>query len=242
MADSRVAVAESSSPTKQIRNFELNVGGQAVQNQAVVLVDPLDAAKVLTLETDASVPVTVKALPAGLATSALQGTGNTTLASILTTLGALLTELQQKLESGDSVAVSSSALPAGAATSALQGTGNASLGNIDGKLPSLSGGRVPVDMPAGPGTANTPGGQITVGTSTATALAAFAARKGATLYSDPSVNTGKIWVALGSGAANTNFLLNPGDSMALNQGSGAYAGIVTAIADTAGQKLHVVEW
>lgn len=40
-------------------------------------------------------------------------------------------------------------LPAGASTSALQTTGNTSLGNIDGKLPALSGGRIPVVLPAG---------------------------------------------------------------------------------------------
>ena len=42
------------------------------------------------------------------------------------------------------VEVLSSALPTGAATSAAQTTGNASLASIDGKLPALSGGAVPV--------------------------------------------------------------------------------------------------
>jgi len=37
-------------------------------------------------------------------------------------------------------------LPAGASTSALQTTGNTSLSSIDGKLPALSSGRVPVDI------------------------------------------------------------------------------------------------
>lgn len=41
--------------------------------------------------------------------------------------------------------VQSSALPTGAATAARQDTGNTSLSSIDGKLPALSGGRVPVD-------------------------------------------------------------------------------------------------
>ncbi len=39
----------------------------------------------------------------------------------------------------------SSALPMGAATSAKQDTGNTSLSSIDGKLPALVGGKVPVD-------------------------------------------------------------------------------------------------
>jgi hypothetical protein len=49
------------------------------------------------------------------------------------------------------VPVSASALPlpAGASTSVAQGTGNASLASIDGKLPALSGGRIPVELPAG---------------------------------------------------------------------------------------------
>lgn len=41
------------------------------------------------------------------------------------------------------------ALPTGASTSAKQDTGNTSLGSIDGKLPALSGGRIPVVLPAG---------------------------------------------------------------------------------------------
>jgi len=44
-----------------------------------------------------------------------------------------------------SVSVSSSALPAGAATAAKQDTTIASLASVDGKLPALSGGRIPVD-------------------------------------------------------------------------------------------------
>jgi hypothetical protein len=40
-------------------------------------------------------------------------------------------------------------LPTGAATAAAQTTGNTSLGSIDGKLPALSGGRIPVVLPAG---------------------------------------------------------------------------------------------
>lgn len=47
------------------------------------------------------------------------------------------------------VSAASLPLPTGAATSALQTTGNTSLSNIDGKLPALSGGRVPVVLPAG---------------------------------------------------------------------------------------------
>lgn len=41
--------------------------------------------------------------------------------------------------------------PVGGATSAKQDTGNASLASVDGKLPALVGGRVPVVLPAGGG-------------------------------------------------------------------------------------------
>lgn len=44
-----------------------------------------------------------------------------------------------------SVTASALPLPAGASTAARQDTGNASLASIDGKLPALAGGRVPVD-------------------------------------------------------------------------------------------------
>jgi hypothetical protein len=52
------------------------------------------------------------------------------------------------VSSGNPLPVSAAALPlpTGAATAANQSTANTSLGNIDGKLPALSGGRVPVDI------------------------------------------------------------------------------------------------
>lgn len=65
-------------------------------------------------------PVTVTGTVAidttGLATSAAQATGNTSLSSILTALSDILTELGQKLEAGQSVVVSS------APTTAVTGT------------------------------------------------------------------------------------------------------------------------
>lgn len=45
------------------------------------------------------------------------------------------------------VSAASLPLPTGAATAAAQATGNASLGSIDGKLPALSGGLLPVSVP-----------------------------------------------------------------------------------------------
>ena len=116
-------------------------------------------------------------LPTGAATSALQTTGNSSLSSIdgklttlnakdfatQTTLAALLTELQLKADLTDTqpVSVASLPLPSGAATSADQTTANNSLSSIDGKLPALSGGRVPVDI-GGSGSITITSGTITV--------------------------------------------------------------------------------
>ena len=63
-----------------------------------------------------------------------------------------------RLQSGDGIPITqtdnaldvniaggASALPTGAATSAKQDTGNTSLSSIDGKLPALVDGKIPVD-------------------------------------------------------------------------------------------------
>jgi len=100
-------------------------------------------------------PVSAAALPlpSGASTSALQSTGNASLASIDTKLTAPLavtgplTDAQLRATSvpvtatisgTPNVAVTSSALPTGAATSALQTTGNASLATIDSSTASLN--------------------------------------------------------------------------------------------------------
>lgn len=59
------------------------------------------------------------------------------------------------------VSAASLPLPSGAATSANQTTANASLSSIDSKLPSLSGGRLPVDI-GGNGSITVTSGTITV--------------------------------------------------------------------------------
>jgi len=59
------------------------------------------------------------------------------------------------------VSVGSIALPSGASTSALQITGNTSLSNIDGKIPSLVSGRIPVD---GSGVTQPVSGTVTANT------------------------------------------------------------------------------
>jgi hypothetical protein len=104
----------------------------------------------VNIASDQVVPVSASALPlpSGASTSALQGTGNTSLSSIDTKLTSqataakqdiLLAELQLKADLTETqpVSLASVPLPAGAATSALQTTGNSSLSSIDGKIPSL---------------------------------------------------------------------------------------------------------
>ncbi len=60
------------------------------------------------------------------------------------------------------VSLSAQPLPSGASTSALQVTGNSSLGAIDGKLPALASGRIPVDGSGAVQPVSDGGGSITV--------------------------------------------------------------------------------
>jgi hypothetical protein len=55
-------------------------------------------------------------------------------------------DIRSDLADGVAITAASLPLPTGAATSANQSTANTSLSNIDGKLPSLSSGRVPVTL------------------------------------------------------------------------------------------------
>jgi hypothetical protein len=120
-----------------------------------------------------AVPVSLASLPlpSGAATSAKQaalGTAGTPSSDVLTVQGA--TSMTALKVDGSAVTqpvsgtfwqatqpVSAAALPlpSGAATASNQTTANTSLASIDGKLPALSGGRVPVDT-----------GSISVGTVT----------------------------------------------------------------------------
>lgn len=123
------------------------------------------------------------------------------------------------------VAVSSSVLPTGAATSALQITGNTSLSSIDGKTPSLVGGKVPVDgsgvtqpisasslpLPAGAATAS---GQATAQTTLtsinnkipAQGAAAIAASTPVNIASDQVVPVSASSLPLPTGAATETTL------------------------------------
>lgn len=105
------------------QRVKIATGASGVDGGDVTAANPLPVASV-------SLP-----LPAGASTEA--------------GLAAILTELAGKTEPADTQVVSAIALPlpTGAATSAAQTSGNASLTSIDGKLPALSGGKVPVTDP-----------------------------------------------------------------------------------------------
>ena len=79
-----------------------------------------------------SVAITAAALPlpTGAATSALQTTGNGSLASILSALGGSLAVTGTFYQATQPVSAAALPLPTGAATSALQTTGNGSLASI----------------------------------------------------------------------------------------------------------------
>ncbi len=93
--------------------------------------------------TNTTLAITASALPlpTGGATSALQTTGNTSLASVDGKITACNT---------GAVVVSSSALPSGGSTSALQTTGNTSLASVDGKITACNTGAVVVSSSALP--------------------------------------------------------------------------------------------
>lgn len=110
--------------------------GAAIAPVSLVLFSGADDAKSAT-DVDSSTPLPVTAsalpLPTGAATSALQGTGNTSLSNIDAKLPALVVGRVPVDPSGVTSPVSAASLPlpAGASTSALQSTGNTSVGNID---------------------------------------------------------------------------------------------------------------
>lgn len=110
------------------------------------------------------VTISSSALPSGAATSALQGTGNSSLSSL---------DGKTTVVNTGAVSVSSSALPSGAATSAAQTTGNNSLSSIDGKTTVVNTGAVSVSSSALPAGASTSSLQTTGNNSLASILSAF---------------------------------------------------------------------
>jgi len=176
------------------------------------------------------------------ASAAHQVTGNASLSSILVSLGDILTELSQKMEAGDAVTVSSSALPTGAATSAKQDTVIGHLDGVEGLLGTIDADTGSIASSVAPvSSANNQGSTVSIPTSNTQALAAFSTRKGGTIYA-PLTNSQIVYISLGGTATSSGIPLGVGDSMPLNQGSGAYAGAVNALSASGTQSLIVVEW
>jgi len=162
-----------------------------------------------------------------------------------------------------SVSVSASALPTGAATAANQTTGNSTLNNIDIKTPSLVSGRVPVDgsgvtqpvsgpltdaqlrataVPTSNSLEKAATGTITSvsnATSSFTALASNASRKGFVIVND---STATVSVAFAATASTTAFTLRlTANASYFSTSLPVYTGIITAIASAATGSLRVTE-
>lgn len=155
-------------------------------------------------------------------------------------------------DSGAAIPVSATALPlpTGAAT-------QATLASVDGKLPALDTGRVPVILPAGGGgltdselrasavpviqsgaTTGTPA-NVAASAASVVLLAANAARKGAVIYND---STATLYVLLAASAASPSAFteqLAPGESLVLERGD--YAGEIRGIWTAAAGYARVTE-
>ncbi len=160
---SNVPIKDADDVTRKIDVFTRTEGADTLESQAVVVIDPTNG-NALKPNADGSFtlsPAQVAALtpPAAITGFATQ----TTLAALKTTadsIQAAATAIELAVESLDTKtttvntgaiagSVSVSNHPANPATSTLQTAGNSSLTSIDNKLPALSGGRVPVELPAG---------------------------------------------------------------------------------------------
>jgi len=171
-------------------------------------------------------------LPTGAATAANQLPNNHQVTvsnpitgfALETTLGSVLTELQQKTEPTDTQPISAAALPlpSGAATSALQTTGNTSLSNIDGKLNSLGQKTMAASVPVVISSDQSP--VAVSGTVTSTA--------------QPGVDIGDVTInnAAGAGAVNIqdggNSITIDATSLPLPTGAATETTLGTRLADT----------
>lgn len=198
-------------------------------------------------------------LPAGASTSALQTTGNTSLASLDTKLPAqgaalIAASTPVNIASNQTVPVSavSLPLPAGSATAANQATEIASLASIDGKLNSLgqktSANSVPVVIASdqsGIPTTQSPASAIVTGANdtlaaagTAQQLGNHAATRGVYINA-PVSNSGMIYVGdvnvtNGSGA-NSGIMLTQAGSLFLPLSN---SNLLYWDADTTGDKIY----
>lgn len=227
------------------KNPEGNLTGVAVTDGGAVIVtpDPASTGNVNLTEVGgaavslgiktaaASIPVTLPSdgtlpLPTGAATSALQTSGNTTLASILLdqTNGTQITQISQTTPgTTNGVVVNSSALPTGASTSSLQTAGNSSLSTIASNTTDLietetapgtpasfaitvqgnaSGVPIPVSLAASTGTSSVNIAQYG-GSSTTLGIKAAAASIPVVIASDQVVPISATTLPLPTGAATS---------------------------------------
>lgn len=132
-------------------------------------------------------------------------------------------------------------LPIGAAT-------EATLASVDGKLPALSAGRIPVVLPAGgggltdtelrasavpvieSGAATGAPANVAASAASVTLLASNAARKGAVIHNDSAATLYVVCHASAASTTNYTEQLAPGESLVLERGdySGEIRGIWTA--------------
>jgi hypothetical protein len=172
-----------------------------------------------------AVPVSAASLPlpAGAATSALQTTGNTSLASIDGKLPAAL--IGGRLDENVGAWLGSTAPTVGSKTSA----------NSVPVVIASDQASIPVTVAGGAATAARTSPTVTNVVSTV--LAANASRKGAAFYHD---GTGNVFLALGSGATTTDFTtrLQANDYYEVLPG---YTGIITAIRSSGTSSLRVTE-
>ena len=131
------------------------VGGDASSANQTTMIGHLSEIEgaVETIEgcvsgSEVQVDIVSSALPTGGATSALQTTGNSSLATIASDTSSL--DGKVTACNTGAVTISASALPTGGATSALQTTGNSSLSSIDGKVTACDTGAVVVSSSALP--------------------------------------------------------------------------------------------
>ncbi len=129
------------------------------------------------------------------------------------------------------VSVASLPLPAGAST-------EATLSSIDGKLPALISGRIPVDTEPHPNTSVRT--TVAMTTATSTLLAANANRKGAVIYHE---GAGILYIALGPSATITNYTRQltavSGDRM--YEIPFGWTGIITATRDSGTSNARITE-
>lgn len=197
-------------------------------------------------------------LPTGASTSALQTTGNTSLASLVAQLPSTLGQktsansLAVVIASDNVVAISATALPlpAGAATSALQTAGNTTLSAISGQLPLSLGSKlssaslsvvlasdeiVPISIaPSTAGALSTVAGSATTGV----ILASNVNRKGFMVFNDGSAI---LYIAFSATASLTAFSqkLFPNASYISDFG---YTGVISGISSSATGNTRVTEF